>query len=137
MNFDLIDNVTEQSDDRIVAIKDVRHDEDYLKDHFPTFPILPGVLMVETMVQAARRLLTPRLTAETPDRFVLGSLKALKYGAMVRPGESLEVEVTIQRTEEDGTVVCRGVGRVRRNGVTSPDETAASGRFTMRRVKRG
>ena len=52
MKFDLIDRVLEQSDDRIVALKHVTRAEEYLQDHFPTFPVLPGVMMVETMVQA-------------------------------------------------------------------------------------
>ena len=60
MRFDLIDSVLEQSDEHIVALKQVSLAEEYLADHFPTFPVLPGVMMVELMVQAARRMLAPR-----------------------------------------------------------------------------
>ena len=52
MKFNLLDDILEQSSDRIVALKRVDPADDYLADHFPTFPVLPGVLMVETMVQA-------------------------------------------------------------------------------------
>ena len=60
MKFDLIDHVLEQTPQRIVALKHVTLAEEYLADHFPTFPVLPGVMMVETMVQAARRMLADR-----------------------------------------------------------------------------
>ena len=131
MRFDLIDSVREQSDDRIVAVKQVSRAEEYLGDHFPTFPVLPGVMMVETMVQAARRLLADRLG--DPDcRHVLGEVKVLRFGSMVRPGEALEVDVEIAKVLDDGVFSCRGKGYVRRG---TESETVANGRFTMRPVR--
>lgn len=133
MKFDLIDLVLEQSDDRILAIKHVSLAEEYLEDHFPTFPVLPGVLMVETMVQAARRMLADR----GDPRLVLGEVKAVRFSSFVRPGEALEIEVRLRRRLEDGGYLCNGTGRVRRHG-TPPGagETAVSGRFTMRPIRR-
>jgi len=131
MKFNLIDMVLEQSPDRIVAIKQVSLAEEYLADHFPTFPVLPGVLMLETMVQAARLLLSNR--GET--RLVLGAVKGIKFGSFVRPGETLEVDVTVTGSV-DGTYQCRGKGRVRRHDGEGPNETAVSGRFTMRPIRR-
>ena len=142
MKFNLIDDILEQTEERIVAVKQVSLAEEYLADHFPRFPVLPGVLMLEVMVQAARVMLGGRA-----GRLVLGSVKALKYGAMVRPGETLEVEVTLRETREDGSFVCRGTGTVRRRGrlrdgrneekTDGADETAVSGRFTMRPISAG
>lgn len=134
MKFELIDAVLEQTAEAITAVKQVTAAEEYLADHFPTFPILPGVLMLETMVQAARRMLEPR--ANGP--LVLGEVKALKYGAMVRPGESLVVRVTLEKVSDEGWFRCRGTGTVRRVSA-EPDagagrETAVSGRFTLRPV---
>jgi len=57
MHFDLIDSVIEKTLDRVVTIKNVSSAEEYLQDHFPTFPVLPGVMMLEAMVQAGRRML--------------------------------------------------------------------------------
>jgi 3-hydroxyacyl-[acyl-carrier-protein] dehydratase len=132
MRFDLIDRVVEQSQQHIVAVKQVSMAEEYLGDHFPGFPILPGVMMVETMVQAARRMLADR----GDSRLVLGEVKALKFGQMVRPGESLEVHITLNMVHEDGSYECKGTGRVCRNGHNGQaDETAVSGRFTMRPVR--
>lgn len=132
MRFELIDHVHEQSDDHIRAVKHVTAAEEYLGDHFPGFPILPGVLMLESLVQAARRLLQEGET----ERLVLGEVKSLKYGAMVRPGEQLEVEVTALKRDDLGQWSCKGKGIVRRNEGSSPaEETAISGRFTMRPIK--
>lgn len=130
MKFVLIDHIVERTPERIVAIKQVSLAEEYLADHFPTFPILPGVLMLEAMVQAARAM----IGGETP--LVLGEVKALKYGNMVRPGEALEVEVTLHKRNDDGSFTCKGSGRVRRaGGVGGEGDTAVSGRFTLRPIR--
>ena len=52
MKFNLIDSIIELSDTRIVAVKQVSLAEEYLADHFPTFPVLPGVMMLEALTQA-------------------------------------------------------------------------------------
>ena len=136
MKFDLLDSVSECTSDRIVAVKNVSAAEEYLADHFPTFPILPGVLMIETMVQAGRRLLASR----TNTRLVLGEVKALRFGAMVRPGERLQVEIAVSRESEDGSFPCRGTGIVLREAdrvIATPPPTAVSGRFTLRPIRTG
>ena len=129
MKFDLVDEVLEQSEDRIVAIKHVSPDEEYLRDHFPTFPIMPGVLMLETMVQAASLLCAPQ-----GGRLVLCEVKAVKYGAMVKPLERLKVEDFVVKNNEDGSTSCKGNGTVLRNDTTET-ETAVAGRFTIRPVR--
>ena len=137
MRFHLLDQIVHQEPDRIVAVKQVSLAEEYLSDHFPTFPVLPGVLMVETMAQAARLMLADR----SDGRLVLGEVRALKFGSMVRPGEAIEVEVALNKELGNDCYLCRGVGRVRRSGCeASPDggggETAVSGRFTMRPIRK-
>ncbi len=132
MKFHLIDTVLEQSPDRIVAVKQVSLAEEYLADHFPTFPVLPGVLMVEALVQAARKMLADR----GDPRLVLGEVRGLKFGSVVRPGETLLVEVTLNAAPGDGDYVCRGTGRVLRRDTERRDETAVSGQFTMRPIRK-
>ncbi len=129
MHFNLIDNVLELGDSHIVARKQVSSAEEYLADHFPGFPILPGVMMLETMVQAARHLLgTTRKGA-----WVAGDVRAVKYGAMVRPGQSLRVQVSVSEPDEAGVIACRGTGTL--EGDPGDGDTAISGRFTMRPPK--
>lgn len=132
MKFCFLDTIVEQSPDRIVAVKQVSLAEEYLGDHFPRFPVLPGVLMIETIVQAARRMLADR----GDRRLVLGEAKAVRFGSFVRPGEALRVEVTLTSAEGQGVYRCRGTGLVCRHGEShAGSETAVSGRFTMRSLR--
>jgi len=134
MKFQLLDKVVERSGERVVAVKQVSLAEEYLGDHFPGYPVLPGVMMLEAMVEAARLMLAGR----TAERLVLGEVRALKWGSMVRPGEGLEVEVTLSKELTDGGFECRGVGKVRREEAgEATGETAVSGRFTMRGIRKG
>lgn len=126
MRFDLVDRVLERSSRRIVAIKNVTAAEEYLADHFPSFPVLPGVLMLEAMVQAARNL------ADAPPSsppLVLGGVRALKYGRFVRPGETIRVEVDLVKREGDAAEFR---GQVLLPDPSGTDSVAASGRFTLR-----
>lgn len=132
MRFELVDHVVEQSEGRIVTVKNVTNAEEYLADHFPSFPVLPGVLMIESMVQAARRLATSLDPAN--GRHVLASVRALKYGHMVRPGDTLRIEVTLEKSEPGGRLEFKGQGTVLRAGTGSTEgaPTAVSGRFSLR-----
>jgi 3-hydroxyacyl-[acyl-carrier-protein] dehydratase len=128
MHFDLVDRVVEVSGERIVTLKHVSAAEEYLQDHFATFPVLPGVLMLEAMVQAARRLVGTR--ADEP--LVLGRVRALKYGRFVAPGATLRVEVTIVKpADAGGAWEFKGEGTVIEPG-SEERPTAVSGRFTLR-----
>lgn len=133
MHFDLVDRVIEHSGQRLVSVKQVSAAEEYLQDHFAGFPVLPGVMMLEAMVQAGRRLLE---LSETPgaSRLVLGGVRALKYGRFVRPGEVLRVEVVLGKSGE-GAYEFKGEGVVLTSGRPEPADgppTAVSGRFTLR-----
>lgn len=137
MHFDLVDRVVEQSADRIVTLKLVSGAEEYLRDHFPTFPVLPGVLMLEAMVQAGRRLAEASDPQGMP--FVLAKVRALKYGRFVKPGHTLRIEIEKLKDPGDGTLDLRGEVVVIEPGITTADSrenssAAASGRFTLRRA---
>ncbi len=128
MHFRLIDQVLECDSQRIVAVKCVTAAEEYLQDHFPGFPVLPGVFMIEAMTQAAREL----LRRKGHGRCVAGRIRGVRYGSFVRPGESLRVEVVLDK-EVDRSFEFRGTGTVVR--VDGTTDTAVTGRLTLRPVR--
>ena len=132
MHFRLVDRFLSLSDTSAVAVKNVTAAEEYLQDHFPGFPVLPGGFMIEAPPQAARAVLEKR----GMPRMVLGEVKALRYGSFVRPGEALKVEVTLDKVREDGSVVFKAQGTVLRDGADpSAAETAVSGRLILRALR--
>ncbi len=135
MHFSLVDRVIECSSERVVTLKQVSQAEEYLQDHFPTFPVLPGVLMLESLVQAGRVLASHR-AGGTPSRLVLGRVRALKYGRFVQPGAALRVEVTLRKSLDGGVLDLEGKALLIEPG-QSPAElpVAASGRFELRPIR--
>ena len=101
MKFNLIDKVEAISDERIIAVKYVTLAEEYLADHFPTFPVLPGVLMLEAITQAAGWLLHHR-SGFGKSMAILKEAKNVKYGSFVAPGNSLRVEVEFLKQTDAG-----------------------------------
>ena len=133
MKFRMVDQIVESSPERVVTVKQVSLAEEYLREHFPGFPVLPGILMVEAMAQAARVMLGPE-----GEQFVLGEVRAMKFGHVVRPGDALWIEVELLSRSEDGEVKCRASGRVLQDSADEdqePGATAATGRFTMRPIR--
>ncbi|CAN5618141.1 hypothetical protein BH10PLA1_BH10PLA1_19000 [soil metagenome] len=101
VKFNLIDQIEHLSEERIVAVKCVSLAEEYLADHFPTFPVLPGVLMLEAITQAAAWLLHHR-TQFSRSMAVLKEAKNVKYGHFVAPGNALRVEVDFLKLTDAG-----------------------------------
>ena len=96
MKFELLDKIESLSDDRIVATKHVSLAEEYLQDHFPTFPVLPGVMMLEALTQAAGWLLHHR-TKFAKSMAVLKEARNVKYGTFVAPGAFMKVDVQLNK----------------------------------------
>ena len=132
MHFSLVDRVLERGSERIVTLKQVSRAEEYLLDHFATYPVLPGVFMLESMVQAARLLAEGEREA-TALPMVLCRVRALKYGSFVRPGYTMRVEV--DRTARADGELQEFKGIVRLLDPAKPGEaiaTACAGRFGLR-----
>src|SRR6201995_1349408 len=94
--FLLIDRVIEmERKQRIVAIKNVTINEPHFQGHFPDYPIMPGVLMVEAIAQTGGAL----LLAEIPDRdsklMVFTSIENARFRRPVTPGDQLRIEVKV------------------------------------------
>lgn len=97
MRFTLIDRIIELvPGERITAVKTVSLAEEYLADHFPLMPVLPGVLMLEAMTQAAAWLL--RSGEDFAHSIVvLKEARNIKYADFVEPGESLTVTAELMK----------------------------------------
>jgi len=111
MKFTLIDKIIEcNCHDRIRAVKNLSLGEEYLADHFPGYPVMPGVLMIESMVQAASWLVRIRKNFSF-SMIVLSEARNVKYGRFVVPGDTLEVDITLKDIGDD-TASFKGVGLV-------------------------
>ena len=111
MRFVLIDRITElEPGSRITAIKGLSMAEEYLQDHFPLFPVMPGVLMLEAMFQTSAWLV--RKTDDFAHSIVeLKESRNVKYADFVEPGQVLVVSSEIQK-REDGRTWLKAQGTV-------------------------
>jgi 3-hydroxyacyl-[acyl-carrier-protein] dehydratase len=125
MRFSLLDRVLEIEPGRsITAVKAVTLSEEYLADHFPRFPVLPGVLMLEAMTQAAAW--TIRLGEDFAHSIVvLRAARNVKYGDFVEPGKTLTVTAEVLSQDETTTKV-KASGRV-------GERTSLTARLTLER----
>lgn len=109
MKFFLIDKVHEITPTRIVASKNVSSAEEYLADHFRSFPVLPGVMMLEALTQAAAWLLYTG-TDFSKSMAVLKEARNLRYGNFVAPGNTLQLDVEkVKDTEKGATFKATGL----------------------------
>jgi 3-hydroxyacyl-[acyl-carrier-protein] dehydratase len=103
MRFTLIDRIVDvQPGVRITAVKSLSMTEEYLADHFPSFPVMPGVLMLEAMTQAGAWLV--RLSEDfAHSMVVLKEAGNVKYGSFVEPGQTLTVTAEILSQDQRQT----------------------------------
>jgi 3-hydroxyacyl-[acyl-carrier-protein] dehydratase len=101
MRFILIDKVIEiEKGTRIKAVKNVSLAEEYLGDHFPAFPVLPGVLLLEGMIESASWLV--RATGNFAHSMVLlEEARNVKYKSFAAPGKQVEYTVEAKTIEEN------------------------------------
>jgi len=123
MRFLQLDKITLlEPGSKIEAYRTLREDEDYLKDHFPRFPVMPGVLMLEALFQAAAILV--RATEEYRSGLVLlREAKNVKFADFLQPGQTLKILAQIVKTEGTQFVV-KATG-------SKGDATAVSGRLII------
>ena len=118
--FLLIDRIKEiDLGKRILALKNVTINEPFFQGHFPQRPIMPGVLILEAMAQAAG-ILVFRTQGDKPDEssvYYLAGIDKARFKRPVVPGDQLEIEVTLERgvrgvwkfsclARVDGVLVC-------------------------------
>ena len=123
MRFCQLDRIlTLEKGKSIEAVKCLSLSEEYLQDHFPRFPVMPGVLMVESMFQTSSFL----VRASTEFQYstvVLREANSLKFQGFVQPGDQLEIVAEIKSVNESLTKL-KVSGSIRGN-------VACSGRLVL------
>lgn len=95
-----LDRITElKPGESLTAVKSLTLAEEYLQDHFPVFPVMPGALMLEAMYQAAAWL-TRHDDDFAHSLVLLKEARNVKYSGFVRPGQTLQVTAELQSRDE-------------------------------------
>ncbi len=128
MRFILVDRITKMEREKLATgVKNLAMSEDFFEHHFPFFPVMPGVLMLEAMVQLSSWLIS--YSTDFNSFGLLSKLYEAKFRHSVQPGDSLELQVEwVERT--DSGVVFQG--KVLRGA-----EMIAQARFLNKLVETG
>jgi 3-hydroxyacyl-[acyl-carrier-protein] dehydratase len=108
----------------LVAMKNLSLAEEYLSDHFPSFPVMPGVLMLEALAQAGAWLIRD-LEDFAHSIILLKQAKTIKYGSFVEPGRRLELRVEMT-AHDPSDCSFKGIGLIE-------GQEMVKGRFTLTR----
>ena len=129
MKYCLIDKITAcDAGKEIKAIKGVSLAEEYLQDHFPSFPVLPGVFLLQGMVEAASWLV--RISqAFAHSMVLLQQARNVKYKSFLAPGMQIEYNVTAKSLDEKESRF-QGIG-------TANGQTIVEARFGLRHFNLG
>ncbi len=130
--FLLVDRVLSiETGKRIVALKNVTMNEPFFTGHFPHRPVMPGVLILEAMAQAAALLSfdTQGVTPDDKTVYYFAGIDGARFKRPVEPGDQLTLDVTLERAKA-GIFKFKGVTRV-------GDEVACEAELmcTMRRIE--
>ncbi|WP_163539671.1 3-hydroxyacyl-ACP dehydratase FabZ [Gracilibacillus sp. YIM 98692] len=94
--FLLVDKITEQDEKRVVGQKNVSINEPFFQGHFPDYPVMPGVLIVESLAQVGAVAILSKEENKGKIGFLAGIDKC-RFKRQVKPGDQLNLEVEIIR----------------------------------------
>jgi 3-hydroxyacyl-[acyl-carrier-protein] dehydratase len=95
--FLLVDRILEISENRVVGLKNVTINEPFFQGHFPGEPVMPGVLVLESMGQVAGMMIAARPGTSEAQLLILTTLEDVKFRRPVRPGDQLVTEAELLR----------------------------------------
>jgi 3-hydroxyacyl-[acyl-carrier-protein] dehydratase len=93
----LVDRIEELEAERVVGIKNVTVNEPFFMGHFPDFPVMPGVLIIEAMAQVAGVLVLSSIPDRHNKLVLLVSIDEAKFRKPVRPGDQLRIEMKVAK----------------------------------------
>jgi 3-hydroxyacyl-[acyl-carrier-protein] dehydratase len=93
--FLLVDRIVEMEPERIVGIKQVTANEPFFQGHFPDFPVMPGVLIVEAMAQTAGVLVLSSIPDRASKLVLLVAVENARFRRPVVPGDTLRMEMKV------------------------------------------
>lgn len=91
---DRLESATEQT---IVGTRCFREDESFFRGHFPEYPVVPGVLLIEMMAQCGGAGVKEAGLVDRDGLFFLGTVEKAKFRRQVRPGDTVRIEITNDR----------------------------------------
>lgn len=107
----LVDRILELDENRIVGVKNVSANEPFFSGHFPDYPVMPGVLIVEAMAQTGGVLVLKSIPDRHTKLVLLASVEEAKFRRPVVPGDQLVIEMIIT-TKKSSAAKMRGTVRV-------------------------
>src|SRR5438045_866583 len=110
----LVDRIVELEAERIVGIKNVTATEPFFSGHFPDLPVMPGVLIVEAMAQAAGVLVLKSIPDRDKKLVLLVAIESAKFRKPVVPGDQLRLEMSVIKRKAS---VAKMAGRATVDGV--------------------
>lgn len=93
----LVDRIVEMSDTKVVGLKNVSINEPFFQGHFPEYPIMPGVLIVEAMAQCGGVLALSDIQDRDRKIVLFTSIDRCRFRSPVTPGDQLRMELEILR----------------------------------------
>jgi 3-hydroxyacyl-[acyl-carrier-protein] dehydratase len=133
----MVDRIVEMTDNSIVGLKNVTINEPFFNGHFPGFPVMPGVLIIEAMAQVGG-LLVGKLAPHTRGKVMfLASVEEAKFRKPVVPGDQLRLEMKLMRLKHtiakmsglatvDGHVVAEAILLCKLTDQLAPGATTAA-----------
>jgi 3-hydroxyacyl-[acyl-carrier-protein] dehydratase len=91
----LVDRIEELEEERVVGIKNVTINEAFFSGHFPDFPVMPGVMIIEAMAQVAGILVLNSIPERKTKLVLLAAINEAKFRRPVVPGDQLRIEMKV------------------------------------------
>jgi 3-hydroxymyristoyl/3-hydroxydecanoyl-(acyl carrier protein) dehydratase len=128
MRYSQLDRIVSlEPGQKIVAERALRAEEEYLLDHFPRFPVMPGVMMLEALFQASMWMVRSVHGEDDPPLVLLREVKSVKFADFLSPGQTLRITAERVKSSEGRVTVKAQGSKVTHGGEAGSGSAAGSG----------